>query len=221
LGRTDAKLTLVSGQLLQGNGTNAGALDVGLGATVSPGESIGIFTVSGAVVLRGITRVELDKASATQDLLQTPTSINYGGTLSLTNLSENSNPLAAGDSFKIFDSGSATYIGSFTNITPSTPGPGLGWNTSSLAVDGTIKVVSTLSPPGFGSIALSGPNIILSGTNGTPGTSFAILTATNIILPSSLWTTQAVGTFLIDGIFSYTNALNRGEPMRFYRIKTP
>src|SRR6185295_3640012 len=101
------------------------------------------LTVSGAVNLQGTTRIELDKSTLTQDLLSTPAGINYGGTLSLTNLSQDTTPLAVGDSFKIFDSAGSTYTGSFANITPATPGPQLLWDTSSLNVNGTIKVASS------------------------------------------------------------------------------
>lgn len=219
-GRGDGKLTLVSGQTLQGNGAITGALDVGVGATITPGLSIGTFTVSGAVVLHGTTRMELDKASATQDLLSTPASVNYGGTLSLTNLSQDTTPLAAGDSFKIFDSAGSTYVGSFSSITPATPGPQLFWDTSSLNVNGTIKVVGP-AQPGISSIVVIGSNIVLSGTNGTTSGTYSVLTSTNVTLPLSSWTTQNVSTFLPNGSFSYTNALDPNTPKRFYLIKMP
>ena len=45
--------------------------------------------------------------------------------------------LAAGDTFKLFNA--ATYVGSFATITPS-PGPGLIWDASQLAVNGTLSV---------------------------------------------------------------------------------
>jgi hypothetical protein len=197
-------------------------LEVGVGTTVSPGLSIGTLTVSSAIVLKGTTSIELDKASATQDLLSTPAGINYGGILSLTNLSQDTTPLAAGDTFKIFDSAGSTYVGSFASITPPAPGPQLLWDTSSLTVNGTIKVVSsTPSQPGISSIALVGSNIVLSGTNGTGGGTYSVLTSTNVTLPLSTWSTQAVGNFLGNGSFSYTNALDPNTPKRFYRIKMP
>ena len=43
--------------------------------------------------------------------------------------------LVAGDAFKLFNAGS--YSGSFTTVTPS-PGPGLVWDTSALAVSVTL-----------------------------------------------------------------------------------
>src|SRR5206468_12052477 len=105
-------------------------------------------------------------ARLTQHLLQTPTSIIYGGTLSLTNLSQSTNPLAAGDSFKLFDSATLTYAGGFASLTPAAPGPGLAWDTSSLTVDGTLKLISATAQPRISSITLAGSNVTLSGSNG-------------------------------------------------------
>ena len=51
------------------------------------------------------------------------------------------NPLAAGDAIPIFNS-TGTYGGSFTSVTPSTPGTGLSWDTSTIGSDGTLRVIS-------------------------------------------------------------------------------
>jgi hypothetical protein len=47
-------------------------------------------------------------------------------------------PLGSADTFKLFDAWQ--YAGAFSRIVPSTPGPGLAWNTSSLTTDGTLKI---------------------------------------------------------------------------------
>jgi len=39
----------------------------------------------------------------------------------------------------------------------------------------------------FSSIKLSGTNVILSGTGGTPNAPYAVLTATNVTTPLSNW----------------------------------
>ena len=48
--------------------------------------------------------------------------------------------LQAGDTFKLFSAGS--YAGSFSSVVGN---PGIAWDTSRLAVDGTAKVSSTVS----------------------------------------------------------------------------
>jgi hypothetical protein len=68
-------------------------------------------------------------------------SITYGGTLNLGALPALNN----GDSFKVFDA--TTYGGAFGAIIPATPGAGLVWDTSQLAVNGTLAVVTPGSGP--------------------------------------------------------------------------
>ncbi|HZO83973.1 MAG TPA: hypothetical protein VFC26_02090, partial [Verrucomicrobiae bacterium] len=44
--------------------------------------------------------------------------------------------------FKLFSAN--TYRGAFASLNPAIPGPGLAWNTNTLVMDGTLRVVSTL-----------------------------------------------------------------------------
>ncbi len=111
----------------------AGSLTAGPGSTVSPGQSLGVLTVTNAVLLQGTTVVEIDKTAGTNDLLGGAASITYGGTLVVSNLSA---ALTNGDSFKLFDADA--YSGAFTNIMPKRPGPGLAWDTSGLTDSGTL-----------------------------------------------------------------------------------
>ena len=62
-------------------------------------------------------------------------SLTFGGTLTV---SEAGDPLAAGDSVKLFDA--ANYAGAFDTLQLPTLLPSLAWNASSLPVDGTIRV---------------------------------------------------------------------------------
>jgi hypothetical protein len=39
----------------------------------------------------------------------------------------------------------SNYFGTFSAISPITPGAGLGWNTNTLATDGTLRVISTVN----------------------------------------------------------------------------
>jgi len=79
--------------------------------------------------------MDLDPANGTNDVLKSGLStITYGGTLNLVNLSS---PLTNGSSFKLFSASS--YLGSFATITPATPGAGQAWNISALNTTGTIK----------------------------------------------------------------------------------
>ncbi|HLX70814.1 MAG TPA: autotransporter-associated beta strand repeat-containing protein [Verrucomicrobiae bacterium] len=212
-------LILVSGQTLNGNGTVTAGLVAGAGSTVSPAvtpgsSSVGVLTVSGAITLSGTNIMQLDPANETNDVLASSSSISYGGTLVLTNLSS----LASGNSFKLFKASS--YSGSFGNIIPATPGPGLAWDTSALKTSGTLNVVSSALPK-FGGIKVAGGNVILSGSNGVPFNTYYVLTSTNVAASVATWTPIATNTFNSDGSFSFTNSVTPPLTRRFYLLELP
>jgi len=128
-----------------GTGLITAPLIVASGATLTPGvNGIGTFTVNNNVTLAAgsFTYAEVNKTSSTSDLLTGVNTLNYGGTLIVTNLGT---AFVGGESYKLFNA--TNYSGSFSAISPATPGPGLAWNTSQLAVSGTISVVTgTVTP---------------------------------------------------------------------------
>jgi fibronectin-binding autotransporter adhesin len=221
-GRSDQTLTLASGQTLAGIGGITGSLVVSPGATLSPSGSnttIGITTganstgtiaASRTVTLDGTTVLKLD-GSGVNDEVTAGTSITYGGTLSLDNIS--GSPLAAGNSFQIFSA--ASYTGSFASITPPSPGPGLAWGTSQL----NIGVLNVVPQPVINSVAASSGNLVFSGTNGTAGAMYYVRTTTNLLTPLTNWVAITTNTFNGSGDFSVTNAITPGTPQRFYQIE--
>ena len=141
--------------------------------------------------------------------------LTYGGSLVVSNLGPAA--LAAGDRFPLFSADN--FAGGFANITlPALP-PELGW-TNRLLVDGSIEVI-VAPQPGFANIALSGTNVIISGTNGSPNASFAVLAATNVALPLSNRVSLLTNQFGAAGELSFTNAIAPNEPRRFFRLRTP
>jgi fibronectin-binding autotransporter adhesin len=218
-------LTLGSGQSISGNGTvTNSSLVAGAGSTVSPGrivtpgvEAIGNLTVKGAITLSGTNIMDLDPANNTNDVLTSSSTIAYGGTLILTNLST---VPTNGSSFKLYKA--TSYSGSFNSIVPATPGAGLAWNTSALTSSGTVSVVSTVVPmPHFVSVKLVGTSLVMSGTNGTAGGSYYVLTSTNVAAPLASWQPVATNSFSGTGTFNFTNSVNSSEPQRFYLLKLP
>jgi hypothetical protein len=134
--------------------------------------------------------------------------------LSVSNLGPTT--LAVGDRFPLFSANS--YAGAFSVVTlPALPA-GLGW-TNKLSVDGSIEVVIAAQPK-FSSISLSGTNVIFSGTGGIPNSPYAVLTATNVVLPLGSWASIATNQFDASGNFSFTNGIALGIPQSFYRIFT-
>lgn len=212
-------LALISGQTLQGHGTINGALTVAAGAVVAPGTSAGQLTATNDVSLAGIALMEINKAANTNDRIRSILgSITYGGTLTVTNIS---GTLTGGESFKLFDSLIASYLGSFTTIQLPPLGPGLSWNTSQLAVTGNISVTGTLVPPTISNTSSSGSNLTFSGTGGVPNGPYVVVTSTNVTLPVINWTPLATNSFDNLGAFSFTTAIDPNTASRFYRLMLP
>jgi autotransporter-associated beta strand protein len=219
-GTMDASLITVAGGTLGGTGTLSGPLVVNAGATLAPGSSIGTLTVNNNLTLQvgSITSVELNKTAATCDQVLGLSNVLYGGTLVITNLS---GTLVGGEAFKLFDA--ATYSGSFTALSPTNPpGAGFSWNTNTLAVDGTLRVQGPVTArPVINSVVNAGGNIIFSGTNGSPGTGYSVLSTNNLIIPRTNWPVVGTGTFDGAGHFSYTNAITPGTPQAFFLLRAP
>jgi autotransporter-associated beta strand protein len=210
-GRSDGKLTLASNQTLQGNGIINGNLLAGVGSRLAPGGSLGALNVTGSVTLQGNAAFELSAAAATNDQLIANGNITFGGVLNLSNLA---GTLGPGNAFKLFSA--PNYLGAFTSIVPPTTGTGLGWDTSQLTINGTL-LVAPLPSPGLAAPAISGGSVIISGSNGTPGGPYYVLTSTNAVAPLSTWQRLVTNAFDSGGRFSFTNSA--ASPQRFFTIQ--
>jgi len=128
-------VVLASGNLTLGTANNLtrdsisvdGALNLGLNQITGPGD----LRIGAGGILAGNGTNQITAGLATTS---------YGGTLNLGTLP----PLNSGDSFKIFDA--TSYSGAFTSILPS-PGGGLVWDTTQLAINGTLAVTIPNSGP--------------------------------------------------------------------------
>jgi autotransporter-associated beta strand protein len=131
-------VTVNTGAILAGTGTIAGAVTIASGGTIAPGNNgTGSLVINSNLVLAAgsTTAMEVNK-SAASDTIRLTGSITYNGTLAITNT--NASDFAAGESYKLFKA--ATYKGSFTSITPATPGTGMVWDTTAIRTNGTIKI---------------------------------------------------------------------------------
>jgi hypothetical protein len=137
----------------------------------------------------------------------------YGGTLTLTNVS--ATPLAAGNSFKLFKASS--YSGTFSSISPASPGAGLAWNTNNLAVNGTLSIVSTV--PRIVSIGVNGMTLTIMATNGPANTSYVLMETTNLLTPLP-WIPVLTNTFNNNGVLNLsTNIINPNTPDEYYILQ--
>jgi hypothetical protein len=207
----------VFGGTLGGTGLVAAPVTIAAGAALSPGPEtggIGTLTVNRQLTLAAdsITRMELNAQDLTSDRVAGLSNVVFGGTLVLTNLA---GTLLAGQSFQLFQATNAS--GSFAGFSPSTPGPGLGWEFH--PTSGTLSVVS-VAPPQFTTIVAGADgSYTLSGT-GPAGAAYRIFATTNLVLPLSHWTVAATGTFH-GGVFQFTDTAATNFPHRFYRAMTP
>ena len=210
-------LAVSSNATLTGNGTIAGPLTISPGGKLVPGASIGSIILSNSPALNGATFMELGKNGSVQtnDVLQVVGALTYGGTLTVSNLGPTA--LAAGDRFQLFSA--TSFAGSFTSLDLPALNTGLGW-TNKLLVDGSIEVVSvSVAPPSFAGIAVSGTNVVISGTNGVPNANYSVLTTTNVTLPLINWSSIATNQFDSSGNFSFTNAIDANDLQRYFQVR--
>lgn len=212
-------LTLANNAQLIGNGTVASPLTVQPGGSVAPGASVGKLVLSNSPTFQGSVVMEIGKdgGTLTNDLIQVAGPLTYGGTLTVSDLGLDA--LAGGDRFPLFSA--TSYGGAFTSLSLPALNGGLRW-TNRLLIDGSIAVVAT--PGGgaqFGSVTLSGGNLILSGTGGAANGSFVVLGSTNVAAPLMNWLPVSTNPFDANGNFLFTNPIDPARPQEFYRLVEP
>ena len=92
---------------------------------------------------------------------------------------------------------------------------------SELQLFGTPSQSTGPKGPTISSTTVSGGNLILAGSGGTPGAAYAWLTATNLTTPLPAWTQDGAGTFDSSGNFSTSIPIKTTESARFFRLSTP
>jgi hypothetical protein len=165
--------------------------------------------------------MKINGATGASDNLNSPT-IALDGALVNSNIS-----LAAPTNAETFTLFTATQAGgltgAFKSTFPATPGPGQTWNTNNLYTTGTLSVVGNppvTAPPAINAVGRSTGNLVFSGTNGTPGGAYYLVSSTNLVLPLTNWTVLSTNTFNTSGGFSVTNAIGTNGAT-FYRLEIP
>jgi autotransporter-associated beta strand protein len=214
----DGMLVFNQDQALRGDGIVWGSVMASAGTILAPGAEAGLvgrLTITNTLTLPDgcTTEIDYDATLRTNDVIVGLAKVNYGGTLSV------NGSFVGGESLKLFDA--KAYSGAFTSIVPDIPGLDMTWDTSQLAVNGTLKVTGGAPKPTFGSIALTSPGTItISGSGGTPAGTYFVLSSTNVILPLIQWTAIATNSFDASGNFSFTSAVTTNLPVRFFAIQT-
>jgi autotransporter-associated beta strand protein len=230
----DTPITVNGTGTFGGNGIVAGSITIGSGGTLIPGDSF-VFLGSGGTTTQPATRIgqltfmgtdltfapggraifEVDLANGTNDQVFGINTLTYGGSLVISNLGAQA--FTNGTVLKLFDA--VTYVPGPVSIQPTSPGPGLSWDTSYLLLDGTLRVTPTVPPTLTNPARRSDGNITFE-INGTLGQGYTVLGATNIALPLANWTILQSGTVTTTPyVFSDLNATN--YPRRFYGVSSP
>jgi hypothetical protein len=213
----------VSGGVLAGIGPFNGPVTIGSGARLSPGgtaafaTAIGRMTNNSTLTLQPGSQcyLEVNLTTKTNDAVVGMSSLTYGGTLIITNVGALA--FTNGTIVKLFDA--ASYTPGPVTIVPPAPGPGLMWDASNLPVDGTIHVITSVSPLLTSPMRLNDGNISF-GINGTVGQGYTVRGSTNIALPFTNWTILQSGSIpSVPYVFSDLTATNYTS--RFYRISSP
>lgn len=205
-------VSVSTGATLGGDGVIGGTVTVN--GTLSPGTTLGKLTLNSGLTLNAnsTARFEFTRVPLTNDSLEVAGTVLLNGTLQAVNLGLEA-PVA-GDHFKLLTAGTVT--GSFASLDLPDLDAGLDWSTNRLTQDGTLWVVLT-TPPAIRAVAQTGGQFAFSGTGGTPGWNYFVLSATNVAQPVDQWARLATNQFTAGGGFAFTNnAALAGQ--RFFRI---
>jgi hypothetical protein len=84
-----------------------------------------------------------------------------------------------------------------------------------------IDIYGAAGAPAVNPPLVSGGNLILTGSGGTPGGKYTWLTTTNLAVPVTSWATNSTGTFNGSGAFSNAIPIITSQPASFFLLKTP
>jgi len=138
-----AAVTVNSGGTLAGTPFITGPVTINSGGIISPGISstqTGTMKLLGTLDLKAgsTTNIKINRSANLQDTIRVKGSAFIGGKLNVQLLAGS---YTAGNTFRIIKASS--LAGSFTEIAPAVPGPGLVWDISSFETDGTLRIKGT------------------------------------------------------------------------------
>src|SRR5262249_15640933 len=126
--------------------------------------SIGTFNINNNLTLQGAASFRIDKTGGipSNDQINVLNSVNYGGTLIITNTTSDATPLANGDTFTLFTA--TPHIGNFSSIQGS-PGPGLTYQFQ----NGVLTVLAVPSTPTSITFSVSANGLTIGWPNAYKG----------------------------------------------------
>ena len=190
--------TVNSGGTLAGTGAT-GAVTVASGGIIAPGISgTGTLSLSNnSISLSGTAEMAINASTGASSFVQGISTVTYGGTLMVNNLA---GALTEGNTFTLFSASS--YSGSFASIALPALSAGLVWDTSNLAVNGSIRVDA--SNQVLTSIAVA-PATVNLGSHGTAqftATGYDQFGVAMITQPTFTWSNSGAGSVNASGLYT-------------------
>jgi autotransporter-associated beta strand protein len=209
-------VTVASGATLGGTGGIAGPVIVQSGGTLSPGDNgFGTLTLSSTLNLAGNVRLQVSKTGTTitNDRIVGISTLAYNGALVVANIG--TTPFAAGDKLTLFQA--TKYSGAFFTVSLPALGPQLAWDTSRLAVDGSLSVV-TVTPPQITAFArLDNGTFTFTLPTNSIATSYTLLVSTNLVT----WVPLPTALTLVNSTYYITDPDAKTSSRCFYRLQFP
>lgn len=208
-------MTIVSSGTLAiaSTGSIAGPVTVASGATLAADTgSIQTAYIYNTLTLNAGSTTSMKLTPSSNDQIAGLTGVTYGGALVVNNTSGSA--LTAGNVFKLFNS-AAPGTGNFSSVTILPAGAGT-FN----AAAGTLTITSTGAPPVVNAPALVNGKLVLTGSGGTAGSAYTLLSSTNVTTPRADWITNTSGVFSPTGTFSNAIPITN-IPAMFFQLKTP
>ncbi|HOX56366.1 MAG TPA: autotransporter-associated beta strand repeat-containing protein [Candidatus Paceibacterota bacterium] len=187
---------------------------VNVGGTLSPaGDSIGTLTINNSLTLSNNAVAAVQVSQSAHDRVTGLSSVALGGTLRVTV----TNTLVGGEAFRLFEA--ASYSGDFASYELPALNSPLSWDTTSVPVDGTLRVAGSNRPQIATATILPDNNFQLSGT-GPADQTYWILATSDVAEPLSNWMPLTTNTFT-GGVFNWTDLEATNHPRRFYQVVIP
>ena len=123
--------------------------------------------------------------------------------------------LAVNDTFTLFNA--ATYTGSFSSVVSQTPGQTITWDTSNLAVNGTVRVAAAVAAPATITPAVGNGTLTLSWPPNQLGYRLEVQTNSLAVGLNTNWVTVPGSA----GVTSVTVPVVPGNPTVFFRLVFP
>ncbi len=193
-------------------GSIAGPVSVASGATLlGDAGTIATCVINNTLTLSNGSFTVMQLTPSSNDQIAGLTGVNYGGSLVVTNAS--ASPLTAGAVYKLFNCAVAGN-GNFSSVTLLPVGSGT-FNPAT----GTLTI-NSVAPPVMNPPTLSGGNLVITGSGGSPGGGYTLLSSTNVATPLTNWVTNTTGVFSGSGAFTNSIPTTNG-PQLFLKLRTP